>query len=255
MELFQEGKAAHPDLDYAVVADEHLIAFGFDWPMADELELDTIFPFEKLPEMFRSKWHEFAFSNTRTQLFLIGKIQILFIRDLGLDMVLVKTIEPNELLEKIEDNKNKVLTKATKKQKRIELENKYAAQTHFNEDQKTTITTILNALDEARAAGNRVLTDCFIYARINATIITTPLDKNTVFGDENRWYSVRKEEVSCKNMEQIEFRINSQIGERRIAKQYGWHNPKQKKHVSEEEFRAFLNEEISFEDLKHQYKG
>ena len=257
MGIFQEGKAIHPDLDYAVVADEHLIAFGFDWPLADELEEGIEFPYKKLPDNIREKWHEFTykFANTSVQLFLVGNDRIVFIDNLRLDIIRVKFIEPNELLEKIKSNKEAVVQLNEEKQKRIELENKYAAQTHFNEDQKTTITTILNALDEARAAGNEVLTDCFIYARIHATIITTPLDKDTVFGGDNRWYFIRKEKPGGNDLEQIECSTHHDLSSKFIAEYYNFHNPKRKKHVSEEEFRAFLKEEISFEELKHQYEG
>lgn len=251
MGIFQDGKAAHTDVDYAVVADEHLIAFGFDWPLADELEEGIEFPYKKLPDNIREKWHEFAykFTDTSVQLFLVGNDKIVFVDDLRLDLVLVKFTEPNELLNKIKSNTEVVIQLNLEVQEKIEFQNKYAAQTHFNGDQKATITTVLNALDEVRSAGKRVLTDFFIYARIDAIIITTPLDKDTVFGHNIRWYSIEKEDVLCKDLEQIEFRINSEMSERSIAEQYGRHH-RRKKHVSEEEFRAFLNEEISFEELK-----
>lgn len=255
MALFEAGKTTYPDLDYAVVADEQLVAFGFDWPMADELEEGIHFPYKKLPEYINNKWSEFAyaFGGTHVQLFLVGNDHIVFVDCLTLDIIRVKFIEPNELLEKIKSNKEAVVQLRKEKRRRIEIENKYAAQTHFNKDQRTTITTILNALDEARAKGKRVLMDYFVYSNIETKMIATPLDKDSVFGDDNRWYSIKKRDFAFKDLEQIEFRINSQIGESGIAKQYGWHNPKHKKHVSEEQFRAFLNGEISFEQLKHKY--
>ena len=55
------------------------------------------------------------------------------------------------------------------------------------------------------------------------------------------------------NFDDIEYRTSKDLTSKYIAELSHHHNPKSKKRVSREQFEEFLNEKISFADLKHLY--
>lgn len=240
------------EIDYLIIIENNVIGYGFNY--REDTEPTNWYGIPEWFKLSKDISHKVSIlSREYTDAFCFIKqpSRILYLpNSVNTDIIQLEYIESvSEFKSKIESRNNQICKEIEYQRELNRKQEMLNNQTHFNKFQLESISAILNRVDELLVENYKVFLDLYVYSRINFTIIVTPSSGNPL-GDEQRYYFNKKEDEWGSEFEEIPYSTGRDLGNKFISHYISHKNTKQKKLVSREQFEKFMNESISYQELK-----